>query len=462
MARGKKAKKALTPDEKLAQALVPVDEQPYSVPENWCWIQIGYLVNILNGFAFKSESYEDKGIRIVRIVNVQDGYIEDEKPVFYPLSAQEKIEKYMLAEGDLLLSLTGNVGRTAILTSDMLPAALNQRVACIRCNGQVLSRHFLFYFFLRKQFLDECIKNSKGSAQLNMSTEWLKVQPLCVPPLLEQQRIVDRIESLFAKLDEAKEKAQAVVDGFETRKAAILHKAFSGALTSDWRATNRVGLESWIKCKLEVALVEKPRNGYSPKPVDYVTPYKSMTLSATTSGIFKREFFKYIDEAIPEDSYLWLKPGDILIQRANSLEKVGICAIYTGQQHEFIYPDLMMKLRVTDANDYKYILYYLNSKQTRTYFMSNATGTAGNMPKINQKVVLETPVILPSKGEQTEIVRILDNLFAKEQQAKESAEAVLEQIDIMKKTILARAFRGELGTNDPAEENAVELLKEIL
>ena len=69
---------------------------------------------------------------------------------------------------------------------------------------------------------------------------------------------------------------------------------------------------------------------------------------------------------------------------------------------------------------------------------------------------------MPDVVEQTEIVRILDDLLAKEQQAKEAAEAVLEQIDLMKKSILARAFRGELGTNDPTEESAVELVKKII
>lgn len=69
---------------------------------------------------------------------------------------------------------------------------------------------------------------------------------------------------------------------------------------------------------------------------------------------------------------------------------------------------------------------------------------------------------MPKVDEQAEIVRILDDLLAKEQQAKEAAEGVLEQIDLMKKAILARAFRGELGTNDPREESAVELLKQVL
>lgn len=211
-----------------------------------------------------------------------------------------------------------------------------------------------------------------------------------------------------------------------------------------------------IGIQLIDVLVKKPRNGYSPKPVSYETPYKSMTLSATTSGVFMPEYFKYIDEEIAPDSHLWLKPGDILVQRANSLEKVGTNAIYTGREREFIYPDLMMKLQLTERAVPEFIAYQLKIEQVMTYFRSNATGTAGNMPKINQKTVSETPIVLPSLPEQREIVRILDSLLSKEQQAHDAALAVIDRIDAMKKAVLAKAFRGELGTN-VAEEEAISL-----
>ena len=141
-----------------------------------------------------------------------------------------------------------------------------------------------------------------------------------------------------------------------------------------------------------------------------------MTLSATTSGVFKDEYFLYVDETIPEDSYLWLKPGDLLIQGANSLDKVGTSAVYTGQEHEFIYPDLMMKLQVVETPSSRFVAYSLKKDDSLAYFRANATGTTGNMPKINQKVVSQTPLNLPTFDEQIEIVRILESLFDKVQQ----------------------------------------------
>ncbi len=136
----------------VASPFVPEKEQPYPVPGNWVWVRLECASKILNGFAFKSSNYVQDGIRVIRIANVQEGYIEDEKPVYYPLDSQELISPYMLKEDDLLLSLTGNVGRAATLPASFLPAALNQRVACLRVNEDLIAKRFLFFSFLQKSF----------------------------------------------------------------------------------------------------------------------------------------------------------------------------------------------------------------------------------------------------------------------------------------------------------------------
>ena len=129
---------------------------------------------------------------------------------------------------------------------------------------------------------------------------------------------------------------QSALDSFDNRKAAILHKAFTGELTACWRAENGIGLDSWKTGVLLDYIQEKPRNGYSPSAVDYPTAVKSLSLSATTSGTFNGTFYKYLDITVDDSSHLWLKKNDILIQRANSIEKVGTSAIYTDEDNEFI------------------------------------------------------------------------------------------------------------------------------
>ena len=95
-------------------------------------VRLGDICNILNGYAFKSSEYKESGIRVIRITNVQSGYIEDKEPKYYSFEKKTEIEKYMLKDNDILISLTGNVGRVGLLKREMLPAALNQRVACIK------------------------------------------------------------------------------------------------------------------------------------------------------------------------------------------------------------------------------------------------------------------------------------------------------------------------------------------
>ena len=161
-------------------------------------IRLKDACKILNGFAFKSSKYVDSGIRIIRIANVQKGYVEDDKPAFYPDSEEPLIRDYMLKENDLLLSLTGNVGRVALLDKKWLPAALNQRVACLRIKDDRIIKDYLYFALLSDKFENDCIKSSKGIAQKNMSTEWLKDYEIPLPSEQRQREIVSSLKHLSA------------------------------------------------------------------------------------------------------------------------------------------------------------------------------------------------------------------------------------------------------------------------
>lgn len=172
---------------------------------NWQYKKLGEICEILNGFAFKSSNYVSHGgIRVIRIANVQDGYISDEAPQFYPIGEMHSLGKYLLYENDLLMSLTGNVGRVALLSKDLLPAALNQRVACLRPSRDI-NKKFLFHFLHNSLFVQDCIKAAKGVAQLNMSTEWLKEFPIPLPPLEEQQLIVAELDRINAVIEDCRQ-----------------------------------------------------------------------------------------------------------------------------------------------------------------------------------------------------------------------------------------------------------------
>lgn len=464
------AKKKMTLEEMLEEAIVK--DVPYEVPENWGWIKFGTVCKLSNGYAFKSTKYRENGVPILRISNIQEfGINFDEKTVYSDYD--ETLNRYYVDKGDLLIAMSGaTTGKTGVYNEDK-KAYLNQRVGNIKIEQpELITEKFRNYIISYKE--KEILDLAYGGAQPNISTSMIEGLSIPLPPLKEQQRIVDKIESLFEKLDKAKELIEEARDDFEKRKSAILEKAFRGELTDkvnlnakeiqfiDDRTEFELFKSRYMLTNLSKIIIDKPRNGYSPKAIDYETSVKTLKLGAITRGKFNPNEFKYIDENIAEDSYLWLKNGDFLIQRANSLEYVGISAIYDMQDNLFIYPDLIMKFRVKeDAYLPQLLWYWINSRYGRWYFINNATGTAGNMPKINQKVVMNLPVPVIPLEEQKEIVKLLDGFFEQESKIEELT-ALEEQIELIKKSILAKAFRGQLGTNSEDDESAIELLKEIL
>ena len=127
---------------------------------------------------------------------------------------------------------------------------------------------------------------------------------------------------------------------------------------------------------------------------------------------------------------------------------------------KFYYKDgNLTQVRKSKLLDMRFLQFYIMSPEFKEQIEETVSGSAYNALTIVKFKKIRLPI--PSVVEQSRIVRILDGLLTKEQQAKEAAEGVLEQIDLIKKAILARAFRGELGTNDPSEESAVELLKAL-
>jgi len=219
--------------------------------------------------------------------------------------------------------------------------------------------------------------------------------------------------------------------------------------------------ESWAWTRLGTILKVPPRNGYSPKPVANKTKTKRLTLTATTSGIFKPEEFKYVADEIPFDSYLWLKPGDLLVQRSNSIEHIGTSCIFTGKPHEYIYPDLMMKLVLAESLDVEFFDLVLKSDNSLHYFQRNATGSAGSMPKINKEILENTPIPLPPISEQHAIVARFKKLSSLCERIDTAAEEMNAISRHAKSRILDLAIRGDLMPQDPTDEPASVLLDRI-
>lgn len=411
------------------EALVPEEEWPYEVPQGWKWVRLGYIFNINMGQSPEGQFTSEEPTGLPLIGGPAD--MGDEYPITkrYTSAPTKKAKP-----NDLIVSIRATLGKTNIADKEY---CIGRGVAAISSN-EINIKLIKYYLPLVTKYLYEI---GTGTTFAQVSKNDLENLQIPLPPFFKQTQIIDRIESLLGKINEAKKLIEDVPEFLKQFRQAVLAAACSGKLTEGWRESKNL---DWEHTTLEKVIKNKPKNGFSPQPVNYQTRVKNITLSATTSGKFQKQYYKYIDKDIEENSYLWLKSGDILIQRGNTLEYVGIAAIYEGTPNEFIYPDLMMKVQANDKIISKYLYYVLLTEKTRNYFRNNATGTAGNMPKINQRVVMDTQISLPPLFEQQEIVNRVETLLKLADQIEEQYEAAQEQLDKLPQVILAKAFRGEL------------------
>lgn len=444
MTRGKK-KESLTPEERLQAALVPESEQPYKVPGNWCWVRLGLL---LYSSKEKTEEFSDADIKYVGLEHMQkDGGI-----VAYDSAEGVKSLKNVFHSQQILYGkLRPYLNKHDIATFD---GVCSTDILVFNATSVTIPK-FVNFFLDQDTFIEYAVSNSKG-INLPRVSESIVLDAKCpLPPLPEQQRIVDRIESLFAKLDDAKQKAQDALDSFEIRKAAILHKAFTGELTVQWRKEHSVGMESWERLKLgEIGTLERGRSQHRPRndPRLFGGPYPFIqTGDVASANVYITEHHQTLSEFGMEQSRMF-SAGTLCITIAANIGDVAILS------YDCCFPDSVVGFIPNNRSISKFVYYMMSVLQKELEDNAPATAQKNINLKILNAVEMNTPPVI----EQTEIVRILDDLLAKEQQAKEAAEEVLEQIDLIKKSILARAFRGELGTNDPSEESAVDLIKQII
>ena len=464
MAKAKK-KEALTPEERLQAALVPDWEQPYKVPENWCWTKLSSLSNLISkGTTPKGgkSSYSNNGVKFLRVENINDDGTISHENIAYVSEETHKtfLKRSILEENDILISIAGTLGKTGIIRNVDLPMNTNQAVAFVRTASDKVNVKYIKNSIDSPVIQDLLLGKTKVTSIPNLTLETIGECPIPLPPLPEQQRIVDRIESLFAKLDEAKQKAQDALDSFETRKAAILHKAFTGELTAQWRKEHGVGTESW-----EWRSLKKCGSWYGGGTPSMSHPeyWENGTLLWVTSKDMKSDL---IEDTLMHTNMLGVEnssanyiaePAVLFVMRSGILRRTfPVCMV----KKSFTVNQDLKALVPTDDINLEYLFWVCKANERKILEKCMKSGTT--VESINATALRDFEIPIAGDNEQTEIVRILDDLLTKEQQAKEAAEAVLEQIDLIKKSILARAFRGELGTNDPTEESAVELVRNII
>ena len=250
----------------------------------------------------------------------------------------------------------------------------------LRPSEQILPE-YVYFCVTNSLFREAAVSQMTGTGGLQrVPRGYVEDFQIPLPPLEIQREIVAEIEGYQKVINGAR----AVLDNYRP------HIPINPA---------------WPMVELGELIESKPKNGYSGKPVDHETNLKVLTLSATTSGVMDLSKFKYLDEEIPLNAPCRCKRGDIYLQRGNTKELVGTAAIFDVDDDNYIYPDLMIRVRADESKiQSHYLLTVLQSQSVREFVTRNAVGAAGSMPKINQTIVESIQIPLPPLAEQQAIV----------------------------------------------------------
>ena len=394
--------------------------------EGWEYKTLGECCEILNGYPFKSSLYSNSGIRVIRITNVQKGYVIDSNPKYYPESKINEISNFILKNEDILISLTGNVGRVAILQKEFLPAALNQRVACLRIKDMIVNKKFLFFYLNNDLFEKLCIKNSTGAAQLNMSTVWLKKQIIPIPSYDEQRRIVSYLDTSFKLIDEIKNKALKSL----TEAKALFQSALAEAMEPK---------EGWEKKTLgEIAEIKGGKRvpkGY--KLLTEPTNHKYIRVADFNDfGSITLENIQYIsDEVYNQIKRYTISSKDVYISIAGTIGKSGIIP---KELEGANLTENACKL-VLDSCAYKYFVYYFTKSALFLNQIKKLTMISAQ-PKLALTRLATVNIPLPTLPTQKSIVSRLDKLSSKVRAMEEKYQKMVEECDALKQAMLRDVF----------------------
>ena len=490
MAKNKKVEISL--EEKLEKALVPVEEQPYKIPDNWVWTKYDVLFSDIS----KSEKkIEEKNY----LENGEIEIVSQGKDRIVGYSNILEVEPY---KEELPLIIFGD--HTLNVKYIEFPFYIGADGVKVLKTTDIIIPKFLFYL----------LNNLKTFSLIN--TGYRRHYPILkklffpLPPLNEQKRIVEKLDFLFDKTEKVKEIIEEIKVDIENRKISILDRAFKGILTSKWRNENKVSDVKELLKSINDEKIKKWEEDCLQAEKEGKKKPKKLIIREVEDMIVPTEEQPY---KLP-DSWVWVRLGDIIRHTDN----LDINKYYSNEQiinyvdidsinNEFNYIEKFKKAKVKDLSSRArrilkkdFILYssvrpYLNNFAIMKDELEDCIGSTGffvfkpinistlyifriflvpyikelyltsikgfNSPSINVEIFNNTPIPLPPLEEQQEIVRILDEVLENENKVKELLE-LEERIDVLEKSILNKAFKGELGTQNSSDEPAIELLKEIL
>lgn len=380
-------------------------------------------VNFQNGYAFKSSDYTDKGHYLIRIKNVQQGFIEIKDACFVQVPNEAKFEKFKLKSGDIVVSLTGNVGRIARINDVHLPAVLNQRVASVAPKSEeVLIPEYLYYLLRTPEFLEFAIGSGKGAAQQNISTSDMEKYQVSIPSIEKQREIVEKLDSAFANIDLLEGNLELSNEKASQLLQSILSSAFTPEDEGNRSANQRVAMK-FVRLEEIVDILDGmrvPINSAERAKRKGTVPYYGATGQVGT-----------IDKAIFNETLILLGEDGVPFFDPTKHKAYEISGPSWVNNHAHV---LRAKSELVVQ---RYLLHFLNQFNYAGY-VNGATRL-----KLTQGDMRRIPILLPSLEEQQEIVEKLDRAFAEIELLKAQIKVGKDYANALRQSILNSAFTQE-------------------
>ncbi|WHF96953.1 restriction endonuclease subunit S [Escherichia coli] len=400
--------------------------------KNWQICQLGDVLTLINGRAYKKEEMLTEGVPILRIQNLNGG----NKWFYSNLELQE--DKYCY-KNDLLYAWSATFGPYWSKWDHKL--IYHYHIWKIE-TSPALNKQFAYYALLN---ITEALKASAhGVAMPHITKAGMEAWEIQLPPISEQKIIAEKLDTLLAQVESTKARLEQIPQILKRFRQAVLGAAVSGKLTEDWRDNS--SLSGWIEGKLG-EFIKKPSYGTSSKSnKEGLIPV--LRMGNLQGGKLDWTDLVYTSDTIEIEKYK-LEYNDVLFNRTNSPELVGKTAIYKSEQPA-IYAGYLIRVQCLPDLNPDYLNYHLNSILGRQYCYS-VKSDGVSQSNINAQKLIAYPITVPPLPEQHEIVRRVEQLFAYADTIEKQVNNALARVNNLTQSILAKAFRGELTAQWRAE-----------
>ncbi|OFD57537.1 hypothetical protein BWGOE4_31260 [Bacillus mycoides] len=438
------SKKKKTNEAILEEVILSAEEQPYEVPKNWIWGNLNSMSSLIVDGSHNPPPKKNEGYPMLSGRNVLNGKINFETDRYVSEGDyQKEYRRTPIEPNDVLLTIVGTIGRTTIVPKEYSPFVLQRSVALIKPK---INSNYLAYYFSSPYFQFYLQNNAKGTAQKGVYLKTLKSSVVPLPPFNEQKRIAEKLERLLNKIEEAKQLVEEAKETFELRRVAFVNDLFE---------------ESSIKQMVNISDIADVKGGKRlPKGealVNEDTGFPYIKAGDLKNGTVLIDNLQFLLPSTQEKikNYI-VSAGDAYITIVGAC--IGDVGVIPQEVDGANLTENAAKLTNLKGCLPDYLALWLSSNKAQNLIKKSiASATLG---KLSLTRIKSLPIPLFDIETQLRIVDKYGSFIEKEKKTSQNLDKI--DLDVLKKSILSKAFRGELGTNDPSEENAIELLKELL